>query len=89
MLHSQMRVFLPLIWSIRRRLRSFSLPMDEIKTESHAELGSIDGEDIRQISKRYGTSADQRDMHRMGKTQKLRVGFLLMYQVSTLTIRFL
>ncbi|KAE9970612.1 hypothetical protein BLS_001964 [Venturia inaequalis] len=49
--------------------------MDEIKTESRAELGSIDNEDIHQISKRYGTSADQRDMHRMGKTQKLRRNF--------------
>lgn len=57
------------------------MPMDEIKTESHADLGSIDDEDIHQISKRYGTSADQRDMYRMGKTQKLRVGFLLMDRV--------
>lgn len=57
------------------------MQMDEIKTESHAELGSIDDEDMHQISKRYGTSADERDMYRMGKTQKLRVSVPLMSSV--------
>jgi hypothetical protein len=51
------------------------MPMDEVKIESHAELGSIDGEDVQEVTERYGTVADQRDMYRMGKTQKLRVSF--------------
>jgi len=51
------------------------MPMDEVKIESHVGLGSIDGEDVQEVTERYGTVADQRDMYRMGKTQKLRVSF--------------
>jgi hypothetical protein len=58
--------------------------MDEAKTESHAKLDCIDDEETRKLSERYGTSADQRDMFRMGKPQQLRVGYLRPVCVSML-----
>jgi len=62
------------------------MPLNEFKTESHAEVGSVGGDDIKEVTERYGTVADQRDMYRMGKTQKLRVSLLLSFRVLVLMI---
>lgn len=78
--------FVPSTSINRSRLKSFPMPVDELKTESHAELGSIDSADNHEVSERYGTVADQRDMYRMGKTQKLRVCFLTPGEFLVLTI---
>jgi hypothetical protein len=47
--------------------------MDESK-ESHPHIRSM-GSETKEPDEKYGTIADQRDMYRMGKTQKLRVRY--------------
>ena len=44
---------------------------DQIETQSN---GNFDNTEAKVESERLGTLADQRDMYRMGKTPRLRVG---------------
>lgn len=47
--------------------------MDDSRIYSTEDAASI-APDGKETSEKYGTLADRRDMDRMGKTQKLRVG---------------
>ncbi|KAF2435933.1 putative GABA permease [Tothia fuscella] len=49
--------------------------MDSIKFSSTVDHGSFDSGREKVVSEKYGTPSDQRDMFRMGKTQKLRRNF--------------
>ena len=48
--------------------------MDDSKFDSHADAMSV-ATDHKETSEKYGTTADQEDMRRMGKQQKLRVSW--------------
>jgi hypothetical protein len=48
---------------------------DDSKGYSLAQVSSV-GTATMKTSEKYGTIADQKDMERMGKQQKLRVGCL-------------
>lgn len=47
--------------------------MESIKAQGAVDHGGIGSRETKTISEKFGTIADQRDMFRMGKTQKLRV----------------
>jgi len=58
--------------------------MNDSKGYTQDDINSIAG-DGKGASEKYGTFADRRDMERMGKTQKLRVGIPLREAVRLLT----
>ena len=45
----------------------------QVQAEAEPQLNDFNGEDAKLVSEKLGTVADQRDMYRMGKAQKLRV----------------
>lgn len=49
--------------------------MDDSKEYSHADVNSIANTQEKEMNEKLGTAADQSDMKRMGKQQKLRRNF--------------